>query len=126
MRSVIAYTASRILIFAVAYGVLYVLGAPPGAVGLALAFLVSGLVSYILLSEQRDAISASIVTWRRRRQDIANRLAEGAAKEDYDGATESAAARAHSPDRGGAPEAGESDADTGDADEPGSAPPRHD
>ncbi|RNL82022.1 DUF4229 domain-containing protein [Halostreptopolyspora alba] len=81
MRSVITYTASRILIFAVAYGVIFLLGAR-GALGLILAFLVSGLVSYVLLSEQRDSISAAIVEWRRRRRSLADRLSEGAAKED--------------------------------------------
>lgn len=81
MRSIITYTASRILIFAVAYGVIFLLGAR-GALGLILAFLVSGLVSYILLSEQRDSISAAIVEWRTRRQSLTDRLEQGAAKED--------------------------------------------
>ncbi|WP_046468637.1 DUF4229 domain-containing protein [Allosalinactinospora lopnorensis] len=81
MRNVIAYTASRLLLFAVAFGVLYLLGAR-GALGLILAFVISGLASYILLSAQRDAVSSSLFTWLERRRGMGERLEAGAAKED--------------------------------------------
>ncbi len=81
MRSVVTYTLGRILIFAIAFGVLYLLGAR-GALGVLLAFVVSGLVSYVVLSGKRDAISASIIEWQKRRRSVRDRLEEGAAKED--------------------------------------------
>lgn len=59
MRSVISYSAARILVFVLTLGVLYLLGAR-GFLLLALAVLVSGLVSLVLLSRQRDAVSSVI------------------------------------------------------------------
>ncbi|MDA2814543.1 DUF4229 domain-containing protein [Nocardiopsis sp. RSe5-2] len=78
MRSVLAYTAARFLLFGVAYGVLYLLGAR-GWLALILAALVSGLVSYILLSRQRDAVSERITA---RTDRMSRRLVDGAAHED--------------------------------------------
>jgi Mn2+/Fe2+ NRAMP family transporter len=65
MRSVLAYTAARAALFAAAAGVLYLLGAR-GLLLVALAVLVSGLVSLVLLSSQRDAMSAAVMSAARR------------------------------------------------------------
>ncbi|ASU85726.1 DUF4229 domain-containing protein [Nocardiopsis gilva YIM 90087] len=81
MRSVLAYTASRLLLFAVALGVLYLLGARD-FLALALAFLISGLVSYVLLSKQRDAMSAVVAEGLAKMRGMGERLEEGASKED--------------------------------------------
>ncbi|MDA8368760.1 MAG: DUF4229 domain-containing protein [Nocardiopsaceae bacterium] len=81
MRSVLAYTVSRLLLFAVAFGVLYLVGAR-GFLAIALALLVSGLVSYVLLSAQRDAMSAVIAEGITRMRGMGERLEAGAAKED--------------------------------------------
>ncbi|GAA2115054.1 DUF4229 domain-containing protein [Actinomadura alba] len=59
MRSVLAYSAARAVLFLVTAGVLYLLGAR-GLLLLALAVLVSGLVSFVLLARRRDAMSAVV------------------------------------------------------------------
>jgi cell division protein FtsW (lipid II flippase) len=56
MRPVFAYTAARIVLFAVALGIVYLAGAR-GLLALAIAVVVSGLASFVLLSRQRDAMS---------------------------------------------------------------------
>ncbi|GAA1994149.1 hypothetical protein GCM10009799_20260 [Nocardiopsis rhodophaea] len=81
MRSVLAYTASRLLLFAVALGVLYLLGARD-FLALALAFLISGLVSYVLLSKQRDAMSAVVADGLAKMRGMGERIEAGASKED--------------------------------------------
>ncbi|WP_017593291.1 DUF4229 domain-containing protein [Nocardiopsis potens] len=81
MRSVLAYTSARLLLFAVAYGVLYLLGAR-GFLAIALAFLISGLVSYILLSKQRDAMSVHVAGGMDRMRGMGRRLESGASHED--------------------------------------------
>jgi hypothetical protein len=80
MRSVLIYTLSRLALFAATVGVLFLVGAR-GFLLLALAILISGVVSFVLLSRQRDAVSSS-VTERAGR--IRDNLAEGAAREDND------------------------------------------
>lgn len=60
MRPVLVYTASRIGLFAVALLVLWLLGLSHPLWLIVSAFLVSGIASYILLSKQRDAMSARI------------------------------------------------------------------
>lgn len=59
MREVIVYTAARLLIFLVTASLLLLFGAR-GMLMLALAILVSGIVSYVLLSSRRDAMSSSV------------------------------------------------------------------
>jgi hypothetical protein len=59
MRSTLAYTSARILLFVAATGVLYLAGAR-GLLLLGLALVVSGIVSFVVLSRQRDAMSAAI------------------------------------------------------------------
>lgn len=80
MRSVIIYTAARLALFGATTGVLYLAGAR-GFLLLALAVLISGVVSYVLLWRQRDAMSASVTE---RAAGLRQSLAEGAAREDDD------------------------------------------
>ncbi|GAA3443627.1 DUF4229 domain-containing protein [Planomonospora venezuelensis] len=60
MHPAFVYTASRLGLLAVSIGVLYLLGLREPFILLVAAFLVSGVVSYVLLSRQRDALSARI------------------------------------------------------------------
>jgi hypothetical protein len=73
MRSVLVYTFARLALFAATAGVLFLVGAR-GFLLLALAILLSGVISFVLLSRQRDAVSSS-VTERAGR--IRHNLAEG-------------------------------------------------
>lgn len=57
---VLIYTSSRILLFVAAAGVFWLVGFR-GLLLLAVALLVSGLLSFVLLSGQRDAMSAAVV-----------------------------------------------------------------
>jgi Flp pilus assembly protein TadG len=81
MRSVFLYTFSRLALFAATVGVLYVTGIAHGFLLLALAVLISGIVSYVLLSGQRDKVSAALTS---RADRLRRGLAEGAAREDDD------------------------------------------
>ncbi|MEV0594299.1 DUF4229 domain-containing protein [Nonomuraea cavernae] len=60
MRPVLVYTASRIALFVVTAAVLRLLGLQNPLLLIGVAFLVSGIASYVLLSKQRDAMSARI------------------------------------------------------------------
>ena len=80
MRSTIAYTTARILLFVVATVLLYLVGAR-GILLLAAAVLVSGIVSYVVLSRQRDKMSAAINS---RLQGFRGRLDAGTRAEDDD------------------------------------------
>jgi hypothetical protein len=80
MRATLAYTATRILLFIVVLGLLYVVRVR-GFLLLGLAVLISGLVSFVLLSRQRDAMAAAITS---RAGNIRQRLDEGARAEDDD------------------------------------------
>ncbi|QBI56045.1 DUF4229 domain-containing protein [Streptomonospora litoralis] len=113
MRSVLAYTAARLLLFAVAFGVLYLLGAR-GLLAAAIAVLVSGLVSYVLLSRQRDAVSSGIADRISRLRGIGARLEAGAAKEDQ--AQQAAAGRGGDPSPAHPAESGGAHADGPSAD----------
>ncbi|WP_067794490.1 DUF4229 domain-containing protein [Actinomadura formosensis] len=59
MRSVILYTIARLAIFAATAGVLALFGAR-GFLLVLMALLISGVVSYVLLSGQRDRMSAAV------------------------------------------------------------------
>ena len=87
MRTVAVYTLSRLALFAATFGVLYLLGAR-GLLAIALAVLISGLISFVLLSRQRDALSGSVIgvvrRTRERTREFSARLDEGAAAEDDD------------------------------------------
>jgi hypothetical protein len=80
MRATLAYTASRLLLFVAAIIILYLVGAR-GLLLVAIALVASGIVSLVLLSKQRDAmsgaLSARITSFRRR-------LDEGTRAEDDD------------------------------------------
>jgi hypothetical protein len=78
MRATFAYTAARILLFAVALGLIYLAGAR-GLLLFALALLVSGAASYILLSRMRDNMAGSI---SRRIDSVRSRIDHGASVED--------------------------------------------
>src|SRR5438046_2862510 len=88
MRSVIAYTSARILIFAVTTGLLALITPmkKEPLVLLAVSVLISGIISYVLLSRQRDVMSASVVASVRhgRRKFDAARTKEDAARTKED------------------------------------------
>ena len=82
MRShpTLVYTLSRVLLFVAVFGVLYFLGARD-LVLIVLAFLISGAISLVLLSRQRDAMSSSVTgTFRR----INERIEASSRAEDED------------------------------------------
>lgn len=85
MRSWLTYTAARLALFAGAFGVVYLFGARSW-IALILAWVISGLASYVLLSKWRDQMSTSVVDWTKRREDqekaVGSRLVGGAARED--------------------------------------------
>ena len=83
MRAVLLYTLSRLLLFAATFGVLYLLGAR-GFLAIALAVLISGLIAFVLLSRQRDALSGAVTGMVRHTRDFGKRLDDGAAAEDDD------------------------------------------
>jgi NADH:ubiquinone oxidoreductase subunit 2 (subunit N) len=78
MRATLAYTGVRLLLFIAAVGVIYLAGAR-GLLLIALALLVSGIASYVLLSRMRDAMAGSI---SRRIDTVRSRLDEGTRVED--------------------------------------------
>ena len=78
MRATFAYTTARILLFVAAAGLIYLAGAR-GLLLLALALVVSGAASYILLSRQRDAMSGALVN---RFRSMRARFDEGTKAED--------------------------------------------
>jgi uncharacterized protein DUF4229 len=80
MRATFAYTTARILLFVAAMGLIYLAGAR-GPLLLALALVVSGAASYILLSRQRDAMAGAL---GRRLSSFRSRLDAGASAEDKD------------------------------------------
>lgn len=75
MRATLSYTLLRLILFAVVLGTLALAGARSFLL-LALAILISGALSYFLLSRQRTAMSNAIsrrVTSFRSRLDAATR-----------------------------------------------------
>ncbi len=87
MRATLAYTSARILLLIVSLVLLYLAGAR-GLLLLALAFVVSGIASFVLLSRQRDIMSgallARIKNGRDRTAGFRARLEEGTRAEDED------------------------------------------
>ena len=87
MRATFAYTSARILLLVVAVILLYLAGAR-GLLLLALAFVVSGIASFVLLSRQRDVMSGALATrvrnGRQRAAGFRARIEEGARAEDED------------------------------------------
>jgi TctA family transporter len=87
MRATLAYTSARLALLVVSAVLLYLAGAR-GLLLLALAFVVSGIVSFVLLSRQRDVMSgalrARLRNGRARATGFRARLEEGARAEDED------------------------------------------
>ncbi len=87
MRTTLAYSSARILLLVVSMILLYLVGAR-GLLLLALAFVVSGIASFVLLSKQRDimsgALSGRLRHGRQRVSGFRGRLDEGASIEDED------------------------------------------
>ncbi len=87
MRTTLAYTSARIALLLVSAVLLYLAGAR-GLLLLALAFVVSGIASFVLLSKQRDVMSGALLARVRNGRDRAagfrTRLEEGARAEDED------------------------------------------
>jgi Mn2+/Fe2+ NRAMP family transporter len=85
MRTTLAYTSARILLLVVSLILLYLLGAR-GLLLIALACVVSGIASFVLLSRQRDVMSSALMNRIRNRQRRAAgfraRIEEGARGED--------------------------------------------
>jgi hypothetical protein len=80
MRATLNYTILRLLLFFAALIVLYFLGI--GGIALvALAALISALISFVVLSRLRDKMSASLFTRVTR---FRERLDEGTRSEDID------------------------------------------
>ena len=75
---VLVYTASRLAVFVVVAAVLALLGMR-GILLLLVAVLVSGLLSFVLLSRQRDAMSQAVV---RRSASVRQRMREATEAED--------------------------------------------
>ena len=87
MRATLAYTSARIVLLVVSAVLQYLVGAR-GLLLLALAFVVSGIASFVLLSRQRDVMSGALLgrlrNGRARAAGFRARLEEGARAEDED------------------------------------------
>ena len=87
MRTALAYTSARFVLFLIAIVALYFAGAR-GLLLAALALLVSGIASFVLLSRQRDVMSGALAgrlrNGRARAAGFRTRLDEGARAEDED------------------------------------------
>ena len=87
MRTTLAYTSARIMLLVVSFVLLYLAGAR-GLLLLALAFVVSGIASFVLLSRQRDAMSGALMARLKNRRSrgpgFRARLEEGTRAEDQD------------------------------------------
>jgi TctA family transporter len=85
MRTALSYTSARIVLFLVALVLLYLAGAR-GLLLAALALLVSGIASFVLLSRQRDIMSGALTSRlggvRKRAGNFRARLDEGTRAED--------------------------------------------
>jgi hypothetical protein len=84
---ILVYTSSRLTLFIVVLLLLDLAGAR-GVLLVALALLISGLLSYVLLSRQRDAMAGSLSQRlsgvRGRATEFRDRLDEGTRAEDTD------------------------------------------
>ncbi len=78
MRATLAYTSARILLFVAALGLLYLAGARKLLL-IGLALVISGIVSFVVLSRQREAMSGALAF---RFRQFRSRLDEGARAED--------------------------------------------
>jgi len=87
MRTTVAYTSARILLLVVSLILLYLIGAR-GLLLVALACVVSGIASFVLLSRQRDVMSSTLMNrirnGKQRAAGFRSRIEEGARAEDDD------------------------------------------
>src|ERR1700740_3804651 len=83
MRATFAYTLSLFLLFAVAFGLVYLAGAR-GLLLFGLALVISGIISFVVLSRLRDTMSGAITS---RISSFRERLDEGSRAEDDDPAS---------------------------------------
>lgn len=124
MRSWLTYTAARLGLFAAAFGVVYLCGARSW-IALILAWVISGLASYVLLSKWRDQISQQIVDRNKERSGarLGERLEGGATREDHlqDAADEPQSSQEESAEAEAVPEADQEPATAADGDEPAEA-----
>jgi hypothetical protein len=85
MRTGLAYTSARILLLVISVVLLYLAGAR-GILLLALAFVISALASYVLLSRQREVLAGALNRRLGRvsakATEFRERLEEGTAAED--------------------------------------------
>jgi len=85
MRTGLAYTSARILLFAIALVLLRLLGVG-GLLLFALALVISALASYVLLSRQREvmarALNRRLGRVTAKAAEFRERIDEGAAAED--------------------------------------------
>jgi hypothetical protein len=80
MRATFAYSLARFLLFAVAFGLVYLVGAR-GLLLFGLALVISGIISFVVLSRLRDAMSGAITS---RISSFRERLDVGSQAEDDD------------------------------------------
>jgi hypothetical protein len=80
MRATLAYTSLRLVLFIVSLVLVYLVGAR-GFLLVALALSISGVVSLVVLSRHRDAMSGSLV---RSFRSFHDRLDAGTKAEDQD------------------------------------------
>jgi Protein of unknown function (DUF4229) len=80
MRATFTYSVARILLFAVALGLLYLAGAR-GLLLVGLALVASGIVSFVVLSRLRDRMSGALTS---RIRGFRERLDDGSRAEDDD------------------------------------------
>jgi hypothetical protein len=96
MRAFLVYNAARLGLFLIALGLLYLIGVG-GLMLWALALIISGIASYIVLSRLRDRVSQSVNGRVQRATakatDIKQRIEEGARVEDEDETPAAAAAK---------------------------------
>jgi hypothetical protein len=81
-HAILRYTTLRVAIFVAVLLLLWLVRIRDGVLLVAIALLVSGLASYVLLGSQRDAMSAQLHAATVRRRDRANAKAS---REDDDG-----------------------------------------
>jgi hypothetical protein len=84
MRATFTYSLGRLLLFVAVLGLTYLAGAR-GLLLIGLALLISGIVSFVVLSRLRDAMSGAITS---RISGFRDRLDEGSRTEDDDPATD--------------------------------------
>jgi Protein of unknown function (DUF4229) len=88
MRTGLAYTSARIVLLVISVVLLYLAGAR-GILLLALAFVISALASYVLLSRQREVLAGALnrrlgrVTAKA--TEFRERIEDGATAEDAEG-----------------------------------------